>query len=129
MRGWRTALVAKASADVRVALVRHVRVNKPGISAGPPNSFARWFVSSFLKRAFFSDGESKMFIDYAGIGAALASLAEAKRDAERWKEAGDDPLKIRALSNFERERSQRRHEMAVVRASAPVTNITIRNYW
>lgn len=70
-----------------------------------------------------------MFIDYAGIGAALASLAEAKRDAERWKEAGDDPLKIKALNNFERERSQRRHEMAVARASSPVTNITIRNYW
>ena len=66
---------------------------------------------------------------YLAMGLAYAQLSEAVADARRWKEAGNDPARCEALLKFERERSQRRHEMDVARASAPVTNITIRNIY
>ena len=70
-----------------------------------------------------------MFEAYLTAGLAIAQIQEAKADQQRWKDAGDDPIKMRAVLDFEKQRSQRRHELSVARASAPVTNVTVRNYY
>lgn len=71
-----------------------------------------------------------MFGVYEAAISYACALAEAQAEVEWGRKFKNAPIEVQsAMLAARREREAHRKALEVARASAPVTNVTVRNYW